>query len=159
MAADDIQVGGEHYKAGYQHWSLVADTGMGYFEGQISKYLSRHNKKNGLQDVEKSGHFALKLLELRKEPSWGDSMLGQLHEDRRRRVYLNDKAQKEIAFALGLYFRDNQHIGGLENQAISLCANWRSPGDLVVIQSMIVEVAHRYEEGAATRAYVAQGEK
>lgn len=62
--ANETQVGGAHYKGPYQHWDLVWDCDMGYFTGQITKYIARHAKKNGLQDVQKAIHFARKLVEL-----------------------------------------------------------------------------------------------
>lgn len=62
--ANDRQVGGEHYKATpYQHWDFAIDTCMPYMEGQISKYIDRHRRKRGLEDVEKAGHFLQKLRE------------------------------------------------------------------------------------------------
>lgn len=65
--ANEMQIAGNHYgnrDAKYQHWDLVADTGMGYFEGQISKYVCRWRFKNGKQDLEKALHFAKKMQEL-----------------------------------------------------------------------------------------------
>lgn len=63
--ANDIQVGGGHYKSEYQHWDFVADVLEGrYMEGQITKYVSRWTKKNGMQDLQKAEHFLRKLLEL-----------------------------------------------------------------------------------------------
>jgi hypothetical protein len=62
--ANARQVGGAHYKANYQHWDLVADLGLGYFEGQITKYIVRHQQKEGLKDVLKCQHFIEKLIEL-----------------------------------------------------------------------------------------------
>jgi Protein of unknwon function (DUF3310) len=65
--ANTRQVGGAHYRdtaAEYQHWDLVADTDMGYFEGQITKYVARWRKKNGRQDLEKALHYCDKLMEL-----------------------------------------------------------------------------------------------
>ena len=62
--ANDRQVDGVHYRSAYQHWDFAADMGLGYFEGQISKYLTRHRHKNGRVDAEKALHFAQKLLEL-----------------------------------------------------------------------------------------------
>lgn len=64
MSANDRQVGGDHYRVPYQHWDLISDLGSGYFEGQITKYVSRHYKKNKLQDLEKAEHFCAKLTEL-----------------------------------------------------------------------------------------------
>jgi len=62
--ANATQVAGEHYQTEFQHWDLVATTGAGYFEGQVSKYITRHAKKNGKQDALKALHFARKLYEL-----------------------------------------------------------------------------------------------
>ena len=63
--ANERQVGGEHYKSkSIQHWDLVAYNKMGYFEAQITRYITRWRKKNGLQDVEKAIHYHAKLCEL-----------------------------------------------------------------------------------------------
>lgn len=63
-SANTRQVGGSHYVATYQHWDLVADGQLGYFEGQITKYVGRSRRKNGLQDLDKAGHFVDKTIEL-----------------------------------------------------------------------------------------------
>lgn len=64
MKANEKQVAGNHYRSKIQHWDLVRTTGMGYFEGQITKYVSRWRKKNGVQDLEKALHFLQKYLEV-----------------------------------------------------------------------------------------------
>lgn len=64
MDANDRQVGGTHYQKGYQHWDLVADFNLGYFPGQITKYITRHTRKNKRQDVEKALHFLDKWAEV-----------------------------------------------------------------------------------------------
>lgn len=64
MSANDRQVAGSHYRAGIQHWDLIAHNNTGYFEAQITKYITRWKKKNGVQDVEKSMHYHQKLTEL-----------------------------------------------------------------------------------------------
>ena len=69
MSANDKQPGGSHYRAAYQHWDFIADTGLGYFEAQVTKYISRHRKKNGLLDVLKAEHFLEKMIELRMHPN------------------------------------------------------------------------------------------
>jgi len=62
--ANDVQVGGQHYKSAFQHWDFVNQVLEGrYMEGQITKYVSRWHKKNGLQDLQKAEHFLNKLLE------------------------------------------------------------------------------------------------
>ena len=64
MSANDKQVGGSHYRAQVQHWDMVADHQLNYFEGQITKYVMRARKKNGKQDLEKAMHFLEKYLEV-----------------------------------------------------------------------------------------------
>ena len=64
MSANDKQVGGTHYRNHFQHWDLAHELDLGYFEGQITKYLTRHRFKKGQEDAEKALHFTEKLLEL-----------------------------------------------------------------------------------------------
>lgn len=64
MSANDTQVGGTHYKAVIQHWDLAHELDLGYFEGQITKYITRHRSKKGREDLEKALHFTRKLREL-----------------------------------------------------------------------------------------------
>ncbi len=61
--ANQTQVGGTHYRTEYQHWDLASDLELGYFEGQITKYVTRWRSKNGIQDLEKAAHFIAKLRE------------------------------------------------------------------------------------------------
>ena len=64
MGANDRQVGGQHYNTPIQHWDYVVANGLGYFEGQITKYVTRWRRKNGLEDLEKARHFLDKLIEV-----------------------------------------------------------------------------------------------
>lgn len=59
------QIGGGHYKGTtYQHWDFVIQALEGrYLEGNITKYVTRHRKKNGLQDLLKARHYLDKLIE------------------------------------------------------------------------------------------------
>lgn len=61
---DKIQHGGDHYKSRYEHWNLVADLQLNYYVANATKYITRHRKKNGLEDVEKAGHYLQKYIEL-----------------------------------------------------------------------------------------------
>lgn len=63
VKANEMQVGGDHYRSVLQHWDVVTDHNIGYLEGCASKYVARWRKKNGLQDLQKARHFAVKLLE------------------------------------------------------------------------------------------------
>lgn len=64
MTANETQVGGSHYDNILQHWDFVPLMGLGYFEGQITKYVTRARLKNGIQDYDKAIHFVDKLYEL-----------------------------------------------------------------------------------------------
>ena len=56
--ANDRQVGGAHYgKVTYQHWDFVTDVNLHYLVGCASKYVLRHQDKNGMQDLEKCIHY------------------------------------------------------------------------------------------------------
>lgn len=62
--ANTKQVGGTHYAGEYQHWDLVRDVYEDdYLKGNATKYIVRHRKKNGRQDVEKAKHYVQKLQE------------------------------------------------------------------------------------------------
>jgi hypothetical protein len=62
--ADSYQVGGVHYKTSYEHWTWCLDIGLGYLEGNATKYLSRAGKKGSVkQDLEKALHYIRKLEE------------------------------------------------------------------------------------------------
>lgn len=78
MGANDRQVGGNHYKTeGPQHWDMVAGFGLDYFQGQITKYLFRWRKKNGLEDLEKAKHYLEKYIELAKTDGISKAVPGE----------------------------------------------------------------------------------
>ncbi len=57
MSALDKQVGGEHYKDMFiQPVQYIHANALGYFEGNVIKYVSRWRKKNGVADLEKAQH-------------------------------------------------------------------------------------------------------
>ncbi len=63
--ANDIQVGGQHYKAKtIQPWDFIAANQLGYFDGNIVKYVSRWRDKGGVDDLRKARHYLDKLIEL-----------------------------------------------------------------------------------------------
>lgn len=65
--ANDIQISGNHYKSkAIQPWDYIAANGLGYFEGNIIKYVSRWQDKNGLDDLRKARHYLDKLIELQE---------------------------------------------------------------------------------------------
>ncbi len=63
--ANDTQVGGQHYKTkAIQPWDYIAANQLGYFEGNIVKYVSRWRDKGGVDDLRKAKHYLDKLIEL-----------------------------------------------------------------------------------------------
>lgn len=55
------QEGGAHYAGAYQHWDFVAEyLGNDYLLGCATKYIWRHAKKNGLEDLRKADHYLQK---------------------------------------------------------------------------------------------------
>lgn len=63
--ANARQHGGDHYKGvGYEHWDLVLDTGMNYFQGCATKYVTRWRKHEaGETNVLKAIHYVDKAQE------------------------------------------------------------------------------------------------
>jgi hypothetical protein len=56
----DKQIGGIHYlNAGsnMQPWSIITAWGLGYYRGNVLKYLLRAPQKNGIEDIEKAIHY------------------------------------------------------------------------------------------------------
>lgn len=65
MSADAKQVGGTHYREkAIQPWDFITANGMGYLAGNVVKYISRYQDKNGIQDLEKARHYLDKLIEV-----------------------------------------------------------------------------------------------
>lgn len=59
------QVGGSHYKdLAIQPVEFCQRNGLGYCESSVVKYVCRHRRKNGRQDIEKAIHFLQLLLEI-----------------------------------------------------------------------------------------------
>jgi len=55
----DIQHGGSHYKdKGIQPIEYITANNLGFCEGNIVKYASRHQDKNGAEDIRKVIHYA-----------------------------------------------------------------------------------------------------
>ena len=64
MNANDVQTGGNHYvlKA-IQPWDFIIANNLGYLEGNIIKYVTRHKEKGGIEDLKKAQHYLQKLIE------------------------------------------------------------------------------------------------
>ncbi len=64
----NVQVGGDHYKdMKIQPVEYIYKNGIGYFEGCVIKYVSRWQKKGGVEDLKKARHFLDLLIEFEGE--------------------------------------------------------------------------------------------
>lgn len=127
MKANKTQVAGTHYASAFQHWDFVAAAlGGNYMEGQITKYVCRWKKKNGVQDLEKALHFTNKLIELRQE-----SDLTSMHE-------VHDVLDDWSVLAEDVReFCKANELGNEESYIMLLCATWETSEHLYMIKSRI----------------------
>lgn len=64
-SALSVQVSGNHYKdLKIQPVEYIHANNIGYFEGNVIKYVSRWRAKNGIKDLEKAKHYLELLIEL-----------------------------------------------------------------------------------------------
>ncbi len=64
MKAHDKQVGGQHYKTlPIQPIDYIRKNGLGWFEGNIVKCITRHKQKGQIEDIKKVIHYAELILE------------------------------------------------------------------------------------------------
>lgn len=72
--ANKRQEGGQHYREDrqYETWDVIADWELDYFIGNAVKYLSRWERKGGLEDLRKARHYIEKRIEILKlnEEKW-----------------------------------------------------------------------------------------
>lgn len=71
--ANDIQVGGQHYKTmPVQPWDvmesvLTHEEFIGFLKGNVIKYSMRAGRKEGSDDANKARHYMMKLEEMRNK--------------------------------------------------------------------------------------------
>ena len=65
MSALETQVGGDHYKdRAIQPVEFIYANGLGFCEGNVVKYVTRHRDKRGREDLEKAIHYLQLLIEM-----------------------------------------------------------------------------------------------
>jgi hypothetical protein len=65
MTAKESQVGGSHYKdCAIQPVEYIHSNRLGFFEGNVVKYVTRHKAKGGKKDIEKAIHYLQLIIEL-----------------------------------------------------------------------------------------------
>jgi hypothetical protein len=65
MRANDIQIGGSHYKrGGEEHWDRAWRLKYDCFQYIITKWIERWREKGGLDDLRKAQHAIQKYIEV-----------------------------------------------------------------------------------------------
>lgn len=137
MAASDKQVGGDHYKKGgaLQHWEMMyLLTGLGYHMGCATKYLTRWRDKNGLQDLEKSRHYAEFILEKIRE----DGATNPVPDDRATSTLLSQ-------------FCNSNKLPSAESVGCDLLMRWRHAEQVeqaIMMIDALIEVAKKEKTSA-----------
>lgn len=63
--ANNTQVGGQHYtKLAIQPVEYIHKNGLGYCEGNVIKYITRHREKGGAEDLRKAIHYCQLILDM-----------------------------------------------------------------------------------------------
>lgn len=106
MSANDRQIAGDHYtNKKIQHWDFAASQNFDYFQGNITKYISRWKDKKGLEDLEKAQHYLEKYIEIIK-----------YYPDSYKNII--DTLQKEnedvVVYATGVTLQSEVNISGEE---------------------------------------------
>ena len=57
------QVGGDHYKTSIEPWQVFLDWGLDPWACNVIKYVQRHRKKAGKEDLEKAKHYLEYMIE------------------------------------------------------------------------------------------------
>lgn len=59
------QEGGDHYRLAIQPIDFIYQNGLGFMEGNVVKYVTRHEQKGGKEDLLKAIHYLELLIERR----------------------------------------------------------------------------------------------
>lgn len=132
MNPNESQVGGSHYKAGLQHWDYtIRALANRYLEGNITKYVTRYKKKNGIQDLEKAIHYLDKLA-TEYEAGVVPPLLGAVRE--RYPV---------------VKFYDENDLDSSQRLVLDLVGNWQNRADLSRANEVLHQMLQRAKREAA----------
>lgn len=56
----------QHYNQGIECWDYTTSHNMGFLEGNVIKYVTRYQHKNGLEDLYKAQQYLNKLIEVKE---------------------------------------------------------------------------------------------
>lgn len=77
----DVQVGGSHYKnLKIQPVEYIRANNIGYFEGNVIKYITRWKDKNGVEDLKKVIHYTQLLIEFEEKANASKDCGGQCEQ-------------------------------------------------------------------------------
>lgn len=62
-SANSKQVAGSHYQRDIQPWDIIQCWGLGFWRGNVVKYVLRSPEKSGKEDLEKAKHYLEFLIE------------------------------------------------------------------------------------------------
>lgn len=71
FGSTNIEVGGQHYQKPIQPWDYIAANGLGFDEGNVVKYITRHKGKNGAEDVKKAISYCQHILKTQYKDNGG----------------------------------------------------------------------------------------
>lgn len=118
-----LQVGGNHYEGDYQHWDWAIDVKLGSLETAATKYVSRWYQKNGIQDLEKTVSYLVKMRPTYVEGRYANTC---------NHVAWNDD-DPEVHRQAGYYFNKFVVSSNIKPIEADLCwqiANWKNNSDL-----------------------------
>lgn len=146
-SANSVQVGGTHYAAGVQHWDYVVGALRSrYLEGNVTKYVARHRKKNGLQDLQKAQHYLRKLTELLI--------------DETIQPFCAMGTVPEMPSVVLKFCKENS-LNYHEMRVMILAASWRGTEDLAEMENeinILIRAASENADAEPGAGYVAQGQ-
>lgn len=143
QTANATQVGGTHYKTAFEHWDLAHEANLGYFEGQISKYITRHRSKAGEVDVKKALHLCDKLVEL------------VLYKGRKPQ-----HAPLGLSMLRMTQYAEANELQPLEYACVNSICGWCEVEDLFALRDHIKRIlreCYPEDDGTAGPGYVNQG--
>jgi len=134
--ANEVQIGGDHYKSQYQHWDWAINVGLDYLGSAATKYITRWQKKDGLKDLQKAGHYMDKLIEV------APLVIVRLQIIRPNLEFILCETRK--------FIRENQ-LGEFEAAICKRIATWMTTDELHtargMLNSLIISESHSSPTG------------
>lgn len=127
LDSNSYQVGGDHYKASYQHWDFAIEVPLSYLEAATTKYVVRHPKKGGVEDLKKALHYLNKLVEVAFRQS-------------RAMPYA------ETLASVQMFSRANA-LGALERRYVEILSTWEDVAELEYARELLLYMITFAETG------------